>query len=156
MAFDYLLKSTPNCFIVLSTGNYRNKRIHASGRLAKGQIRDLHVFIGEFDLTSNELEIWYDGEDAFSIKLESPAGYMSSWISLGNQGKMKEHGSIVGRIYNRERDPYNLEQSYQLLPLSKCHARIYGPYTFGRITFRMGSTMPGWKETTAQDVSQNL
>ena len=107
LVFDYLLGSQPNFFIVQSCGNYNNKNTHASGVLSNGEQAGLEVFMEEDDLTPNELEVWYDGLDRLSVRVESPSGIRTPWVQLGEQVDIIERGRIVGRVYHRANDPYN-------------------------------------------------
>jgi subtilisin family serine protease len=109
LAFDFALREAPNCFIVQSGGNYFDKCIHTNGRLQYGQARTLNLIVDEADITPNELEVWYSGNDQFSVCLESPTGTLSPWVRLGGQTEVMEDGRIVGRIYNRAKDPNNFD-----------------------------------------------
>lgn len=106
-ACDELLRSAPNRFIVQSAGNYLNKCVHSSGRLAQGEQRSLHMRVDPADVTPNELEVWYAGEDHFAIRTGSPSGAVSRWARLGERVPIIEHGEVVGTIYNRAADPNN-------------------------------------------------
>ncbi|MGH7496146.1 MAG: S8 family peptidase [bacterium] len=107
MAFDFALSAAPDRFIVQSGGNYFGKNIHSSGRLQAGQMRTLHLRIDEADVTPNELEVWYSGEDELAVKTQSPHGTPSPWVRLGQHADIIENNRIVGRIYNRASDPNN-------------------------------------------------
>jgi subtilisin family serine protease len=107
LALDHLLSAAPNRCICQSAGNYFDKCTHASGRLESGQVRSLTFRTQEGDLTPNELEVWYSGEDEFRVMLESPTGVRSQWIALGSQAELLQGERPVGRIYHRDCDPGN-------------------------------------------------
>lgn len=107
LALDHLLSAAPNRCICQSAGNYFDKSTHASGRLEAGQVRSLTFITQEADLTPNELEIWYSGEDEFRVMLESPTGAQSQWIASGSEAEVLEYDRLVGRIYHRDCDPNN-------------------------------------------------
>jgi hypothetical protein len=107
MAFDYVLHAAPGRFMVGSTGNYFAQRIHARGRLQNGEERTLRFTLDAADFTPNELEIWYSGSDAFSVRVDAPTGPVSPWVPLRDQADVVEAGRTVGRLYHRARDPNN-------------------------------------------------
>jgi subtilisin family serine protease len=114
LALDYLVREAPGRFIVQSTGNYFDKGCHTSGRLSSGETHTLRLVTSEADVTPNELELWYPGEDEFVISLESPAGSRHPALELGEQADVLEGGRVVGRLYHRERDPNNLDNHVEL------------------------------------------
>jgi subtilisin family serine protease len=107
MAIDVALSRGTNRFLVQSTGNYYDGRIHTSGTLRRGEQRRLTFTIDPADVTPNELEVWYSGSDAFSVRVDSPSGATSSWVQLGGHADLIESGRSVGRLYHRTRDPNN-------------------------------------------------
>jgi hypothetical protein len=107
LALDHLLSAAPNRCICQSAGNYFDKSTHASGRLEAGQVRSLAFITREGDLTPNELEVWYGGEDELRVLLESPTGARSQWVALGSHAEVVEGDRLVGRIYHRACDPNN-------------------------------------------------
>jgi subtilisin family serine protease len=114
LALDYLIRAAPGRCIVQSAGNYFDKSCHASGRLQAGEIYTLSVITNEADVTPNELEVWYSGQDEFLVQLESPAGVRFPPVRLGEQADIIEDDRIVGRLYHRYRDPNNLDNHIDL------------------------------------------
>lgn len=104
-AFDNLLAAAPGRMIVQSTGNYSDRSLHSSDRLATGQTRVLTFVTDAADRTLNELEVWYPGTDEFAVRLRSPAGEQGPWVALGDDADIADGRETVGRIYHRERDP---------------------------------------------------
>jgi outer membrane protein OmpA-like peptidoglycan-associated protein len=114
LALDFLLRAAPGRFIVQSAGNYFDARTHASGRLEPGQVRSLAITTLEADVTPNELEIWYSGEDEFLVQVTSPTGQQTRWVPLREAADVVEDDQVVGRIYHRNRDPNNHDNHVEL------------------------------------------
>ncbi|MCP4470116.1 MAG: S8 family peptidase [Gammaproteobacteria bacterium] len=114
LAFDHLLRERPGRFIVQSTGNYRNKCIHSSSCLKSGEEYALGFHVDPADKTPNELEVWYSGNDNFSVSLESPTGDASPWTNLGERIEIIEDGDTIGTLYNRASDPNNEDNHIDL------------------------------------------
>ena len=106
-SLDYLLEARRNRAITISAGNYFEHRTHASGHLQRGQRRELTVITHEDDLTPNEIEIWYSGDDEFLVHLTSPIGTRSGPVRLGEQITVTEFGANIGRLYSRACDSAN-------------------------------------------------
>jgi subtilisin family serine protease len=106
-AFDELLATTPGRFVVNSAGNYFRWRTHSCGALAPGEKRVLTVVVDPADITLNEVEVWYDGADEFTVRVD-PAGYAASRpVRLGERADLSIAGRAVGRVYHRKHDPNN-------------------------------------------------
>lgn len=67
IAIDNILTSRKGTAIVQSTGNYFQARAHTYGYLKEGETVDIPWFFKKRDITPNEMEIWYDGEDELSV-----------------------------------------------------------------------------------------
>ncbi|MEU7864232.1 S8 family serine peptidase [Nonomuraea sp. NPDC049141] len=106
-ALDHLLRAAPGRFIASSAGNYFDACAHSTGRVEKQQIRTLTMITQEDDVTPNELEIWYSGEDEFDVQVASPAGQPTRWVRLREQADITDDDRVVGRIYHRYLDPNN-------------------------------------------------
>lgn len=137
LAFDHLLQEAPGRFIVQSTGNYFDKCIHASDRLVTGEQRVLRLDVDRADITPNELEVWYAGEDYFAVRTESPSGTVSDWTHLDEQTSIIENGDIVGRLYNRAADPNNGDNHIDLFLYQNARPGEW------RVTLRAIDTMDG-------------
>ena len=114
LALDAVLRAAPSRFIVQSAGNYFASRTHASGWLEQGQLRSLTMVTHEADVTPNELEIWYGGEDELMVRVGSPTGRQTDWVRLGETVDVIEDDLVVGRIYHRDRDPNNYDNHVEL------------------------------------------
>lgn len=105
--FDALLAAAPGRAIVQSTGNYFSQRIHSRGRLGAGESATLTVDVDEADLTPNEIEVWYSGQDLFVVEVSAPDGTRFPPVAPGEQLSLKIEGREVGRVYHRAHDPNN-------------------------------------------------
>jgi subtilisin family serine protease/outer membrane protein OmpA-like peptidoglycan-associated protein len=106
-AFDELLTATPGRFIVNSAGNYRCWRTHSCGTIAPGETRSLTVVVDPADVTLNEVEVWYDGEDEFAVRVDPPGYTGGRPVCLGERSDLLIEGRVIGRVYHREHDPNN-------------------------------------------------
>ncbi len=107
LAMDELLSARPGRFIVQSTGNYFRSRTHATGSVARGRNETLRFTTDPADISANELEIWYDGDDEFSVRIEPPDGSRGSVVALDSRVELHQDGRVIGRIYHRAHDPNN-------------------------------------------------
>ena len=101
LAFDALLAEAPGRFIVQSTGNYYRARTHTAGTLRPGETRSFTFVSEPGDATPNELEIWYDGGDAFDVRIDPPGHDGGRPVSLGERAELVVGGRVVGRVYHR-------------------------------------------------------
>lgn len=106
LALDELLAAAPGRCVVQSTGNYYRARTHASGTLRPGERRVLTFDVAPKDLTSNELEIWYPGDDELAVRVDPP-GARGPVVPLGDQADLVVAGRPAGRVYHRAQDPNN-------------------------------------------------
>jgi subtilisin family serine protease len=78
-------------------------RIHASGRLAASgletDIEWLVVGNGVVDGSENELEIWYEPQDEFEVRLRSPAGLWTEPVGPGEYIQNQPLGPAEGPTY---------------------------------------------------------
>jgi len=106
-AFDELLEATPGRFVVNSAGNYYGWRTHSCGGIAPGEARSLTFVIDPADITLNEVEIWYDGADEFTVRIDPPGYAGGRAVRLGERSDLLIEGQAVGRVYHRKHDPNN-------------------------------------------------
>lgn len=128
---DQALLARPDCAIINSTGNYRDRRVHTAGRLRPGETRTISFTVDAADITPNELEIWYPGVDAFVIELRSPDQSIVKRVSLGQQTPLVIEGQVVGKIYHRARDPNNFDNHFDAFlypgcPIGKWEVTLIG------------------------------
>jgi subtilisin family serine protease len=107
MAFDELLASKPGLMISQSGGNYARRRAHSCGTIAPGEARSLTVVVDPADITLNEVEIWYDGADEFTVRIDPPGYTAGRPVCLGERSDLLIEGRVIGRVYHRKHDPNN-------------------------------------------------
>ncbi|MFK7971284.1 MAG: S8 family serine peptidase [Bacteroidia bacterium] len=104
---DAFLRSKPDRFIVQSTGNYFKTRTHASGMLASGERQVLRLNIGPHDYTTNEIEVWYEGEDNISAKIRHKETGINARVGQNSNHIFRSDGEVIGRLYHRTKEPNN-------------------------------------------------
>ncbi len=107
LALDELLSAGNGRFIAQSAGNYHQARTHASGVLRPGESSGLRFVTDPADTTPNELEVWYDGADEFTVRIDPPGTTGAPDVHLGDTADLDVDGQVVGRIYHRAHDPNN-------------------------------------------------
>ena len=106
-------------------------RIHASGQVpARGLETDLDwqvVGNGIADVSENELEIWYEPGDEFSVRLRSPSGV---WIGPVAPGTYVENHRLKSEtfvsIYNERYNPANGANRISLFLSPRLKDRVVG------------------------------
>ena len=106
-------------------------RIHASGQVpARGLETDLEwqvVGNGIADVSENELEIWYEPGDEFSVRLRSPSGV---WIGPVAPGTYVENRRLPSEtfvsIYNERYNPANGANRMSLFLSPRLKDRVVG------------------------------
>jgi subtilisin family serine protease len=106
-AFDELLASAAGGFVVQSGGNYERARTHASGVLHTGESRTLRFVTQPDDVTPDEIEVWYDGQDKYVVTLTPPGETGGAIVPLDHDTPVLADGRAVGWIYHRAADPNN-------------------------------------------------
>lgn len=106
-AFDELLQTGCGRAIAQSCGNYYARMAHTRGTLRTGEHTGLLWQSDRAALTPNELEIWYSGDDRFTVALSAPDGTTSPRAALGTIVPMNCDGRMVAQIYHRPHDPNN-------------------------------------------------
>ncbi|HEX2806326.1 MAG TPA: S8 family serine peptidase, partial [Kineosporiaceae bacterium] len=104
LALDDLLRAGPGRFVAQSAGNYHDTRTHASGLVTEGETTAVRFVTDPDDVTPNELEVWYSGDDEFVVHLDPP-GSVGPPVALGDCADVVVDGQVVGRIYHRAFDP---------------------------------------------------
>ncbi len=113
--FDALLQ-VPGRAIVISAGNSFQRRSHASGRLEAGESRVLGWEKFPGDTTTNECEVWYNGDGELAVTLVFPGdGTRVGPVAAGSTSAIKKDGVEVGRIIHRRSDPLNGDNQIDIL-----------------------------------------
>jgi subtilisin family serine protease len=129
---DALIRQRPNRAVVIAAANAFDDGIHATGQVAATGTFDLRWRIPTSDFTQNELELWYEGEDRFTVELLAPNG--SSVLSVGpgqSDGLTSPAGEVVVFIANRLADPNNSDNTIGIfleagLPAGEWIVRLRG------------------------------
>lgn len=105
---DSLITQAPNRAVVIAASNAFDDGIHASGTVLLNETFDLRWQVPSDDLSHNELELWYRGEDRFSVELLAPDGTMVLSAGPGqSDGLTSSAGEVVVFVANRLGDPNN-------------------------------------------------
>jgi len=144
---DAVVTAAPGRAIVQSTGNYFGSNIHASGRLRSGEKRTLFWETDEADVTPNELEIWYSGQDIFGVEIVSPDRKLIEYVPLGERASLRIGGQEVGRVYHRAQDPNNADHHIDIFLFSMDSAGIWEVSLIGEQV--VDGTFHAWVERDA-------
>lgn len=105
---DRLVKQAPNRAIVIAASNSYSDGIHASAKVAQGETKELKWNVPLNDTTSNELELWYPGNDRITVELIAPDGAsLGSLVPGGPPRIAKQNGRVVVFAVNRLNDSKN-------------------------------------------------
>lgn len=102
-AVDFMLQE-PGIVLVQSVGNYADAAMHTHARVGPDQRYVLDWITPENDRTPNEVEIWYNGEDAFELSLTAPTGE-SFTTPLHNRVQLHGGLDVWGNLYHRQHEP---------------------------------------------------
>lgn len=69
LAIDTILLNRKGTAIVQSVGNYHESKAHTFGRLEENETVKIPWLFKKSDLTPNELEIWYEGDDCMRVRI---------------------------------------------------------------------------------------
>lgn len=94
----------PGIVLVQSVGNYANAAMHSHARVGPDQRHEFLWITPDNDRTPNELELWYSGEDVFTVKLISPNGREFS-VPLGERMRLTDGATVWGNFYHRLHEP---------------------------------------------------
>ena len=129
--FDRLVTQQSNRAIVLAAANSFADGIHAAGSVQQGRATDVGWLIPNNDGTSNEMEIWYDGSDRFTLDVIGPDGTNVATVSPGQNKTLTFQGQVVMFVANRLNDPNNGDNMIGLffepvLPAGRWTLRLRG------------------------------
>ncbi|HEX8089309.1 MAG TPA: S8 family serine peptidase, partial [Blastocatellia bacterium] len=112
-AIDRLVRQRPNRAVVVAAGNSFGQSLHATGSVPEGECVDLKWRIPQFDSTSNELEIWYAGDDRFTVDVIDPNGKMIARVKPGETWEETYEGKEVLIVVNRIINPKQKDSSHR-------------------------------------------
>lgn len=107
LALDRLVSERPNRAVVVAAGNSHGERLHVTGKVGQGETVEIKWNIPENDSTPNELEVWYDRDDRFSVEVEDPKGRSFTKVAPGWQIDLTDNYRGLMTIVNRLEDPNN-------------------------------------------------
>ena len=110
-AIDRLVSEKLNRSVVIAAGNSLGRSLHATGQVRQNGFVDLKWRIPRFDVTSNELEVWYSGEDLFTVDVLNPAGRRVARVRPGWTWEMGAGASGSMTVVSRECDPNNRDNA---------------------------------------------
>lgn len=128
---DKLLTAAPNRAMCIAASNSFADGIHAAGRVAAGGTADVVWNVPSLDATSNELEIWYQGTDRFSVEVIAPNGSSLVTVGPGQSRALQSQGRTVLLVSNRLDDSRNQDNTIGVfletgLPLGRWTIRLRG------------------------------
>jgi subtilisin family serine protease len=106
-AIDQMASEKPNRAVVVAAGNFFGEDVHVSGHVPHHGHVDLRWMIRPHDLTSNELEVWYSGEDSFTAEVLDPAGNRVAFVHPGKTAEKADYSPGLLTIVNHKKDPNN-------------------------------------------------
>jgi len=106
-ALDALCHERPGLVVVMSTGNYFQAQLHATGVVQTAGSTDLPWRVSPTGDEFAELEIWYESADAFDAELLDPDGASLARVTLGGDAVVRAAGQPVASIFHRRHDPNN-------------------------------------------------
>jgi subtilisin family serine protease len=132
MGIDSLLTQASNRAVCIAASNSFSDSIHASGKVPAGGFFDLIWEVPSQDSTSNELELWYSGDDRFDMEIIAPNGDSLLRVGAGeNSQALRDGNRIVLLAANRLSDPNNGDNMIGIflergLPLGRWTVRLHG------------------------------
>ena len=132
---DNLLGGPGRAF-VKSAGNAASGRIHAQGNVATGTTVDLRFNEPAGDTSPNQIDLWYEGADSFSVSVVDPAGNTAGPVAIGSAATINLPGGNSVRIDHRNNDPLNGDKRIFMTFQRGTAAQILP----GNWTIRLGGT----------------
>ncbi|GLB50463.1 S8 family serine peptidase [Neptunitalea lumnitzerae] len=130
-ALNNALKKRPGLVIVQSTGNYFNANCHHSGKLIQDEVKTLEWIFKNKDKTPNEMEIWYEGDDEFTIEIYDEAYQLVKKMPAFKDMVFNVDETVDAVIFHRKREPNTLKNHINIIltgrPItSKLYVHIIG------------------------------
>jgi len=122
--FDQLLEERSNRAIVIAASNSYEDGIHTCGKIEQDKPIKLEWEVGQNDVTDNELEIWYSGEDELAVELITPSKKSLGRVPLGKSFRGSSGGKPVLLIAHRQNDPNNNKNQIDIF--------LSGKFGFGK------------------------
>lgn len=128
---DSLIRQAPNRAVTIAASNSFSDGIHATGKVAANGTSDLSWQIPSNDSTSNELEVWYSGNDRLAVEVIAPNGKSMMRVEPGETKALSANNRTVLMAANRLKDPNNGDNMIGIflemgLPLGQWTIRLHG------------------------------
>ncbi len=113
------LLTVPGRAITLSSGNSTGSNAHAAGTVAAGGTSNVvlnYTAIGaSVPTASDDIEIWYDGHDRFSVTVTSPTGVVIGPVAAGAAAAPVAVGGVTVTVTSTINDPRNGDNLISLI-----------------------------------------
>ena len=86
---------------VNSSGNYRTRRAHTTGRVTPGEPKIIPLHVPFNDTNDSELELFYPGIDRFIVEVLGPDNVILARVARGEDSPLINRGAPVGHVYHR-------------------------------------------------------
>jgi len=106
LGIDQLIGETPNRAVVVAAGNSAGRSVHAFGHVSNGATVALKWRIPPEDPSSNELEVWFSGQDRLTLNIIDPKNVPQMTVEPGGSRSVNVGGGIIS-AHNRLNDPNN-------------------------------------------------
>ncbi len=115
-AIDRLLSDPdkPGRAVIVAAGNAFGQDLHAVGSVKPGGSAEIKWLIPKNDSTPNELEVWYDAEDRFTVEVVDPDGKSLATVAPGWQVDLSDNCRGFMTIVNRLDDPNNHDNTINI------------------------------------------
>lgn len=123
-ALDWFASHRPGRAMVMSCGNYFNKRAHAQLAITPGDTRSLTLELAAGDRKS-ELDLWYSRNDRLRVSCHGPGGISVDALAPDEQTDLIAGGQVAGRLYHRSDDPNNGDHQVSLFLHDNAPAGTY-------------------------------
>lgn len=124
-AIDVILTRRKGTAIVQSTGNYFQARAHTFGDIKQNQTVDIPWFFKKNDITPNELEIWYEGNDTMSVTiLDEHKSVLLDSTPFEDEMILKQ-GEEVGICLHRKNEPNTGKNHINILINGKQNSKFW-------------------------------
>jgi subtilisin family serine protease len=97
------LVPTASRAVTNSSGNYRLRRAHSSGRVSPDAPKIIPFRVPPNDPNDSELELFYSRVDRFVVEVVGPEGNLVARAGPGQDSPMIDGTTLVGHLYHRVR-----------------------------------------------------
>lgn len=132
IAIDNILTSRRGTAIVQSTGNYFQARAHTFGDIREGETVDIPWFFKKRDITPNEMEIWYEGEDELSVIIMDDDGTILLESTPFKDEIIARNNDEVGICLHRKNEPNTAKNHINILINGKQSSKFWKVKLKGR------------------------